>query len=218
LRKADEIEKRDWVAWHRAYDERESNLARRLGVVQEQLRLAIDAHQGRLLIISMCAGEGRDVIPVLASHPRRHEISARLVELDERNAAVARASIAAEELGESVEMLCSDAAITDSYADAVPAEIILACGVFGNITDSDIEHTIGVLPALAVPNATVIWTRGRERDRDIPGAVRRWFGESGFEEVAFVAQDDAFFTVGVHRLAAAPLPFEPGVAMFRFVR
>jgi hypothetical protein len=33
---------------------------------------------------------GRDVIGVLAGHPRRDDVRARLVELDERNVAVAR--------------------------------------------------------------------------------------------------------------------------------
>ena len=36
-------------------------------------------------LISLCAGRGRDVIGVLARHPHRDDVRARLVELDERN-------------------------------------------------------------------------------------------------------------------------------------
>src|SRR5438128_10927081 len=95
---------RDWAEWHRGYDDPESRMSRRLGVVQHYLREAIVARPGPMQIISMCAGEGRDIIPVLAEHQRRGEITARLVELDLRNAAVARTAIDAADL-ERVEIV-----------------------------------------------------------------------------------------------------------------
>src|SRR5437868_12138399 len=128
---------RDWVEWHRAYDDPESRLSRRLRVVQQHLRDAIDDCTGPIQIVSMCAGEGRDVIPVLAEHARAAEIAARLVELDLRNAAVARSAIDAADL-DGVEIVVGDAALTDNYAGAVPADIVLACGIFRNISADDV--------------------------------------------------------------------------------
>lgn len=209
--------KRDWAAWHREYDEPDSRLSRRLAVVQEQLRRALDGHPGPVRIVSMCAGEGRDVIGVLCGHPRRGDVTARLVELDERSAAAARAAARAAGL-DAVEVVQGDAALTDSYAGAVPAEIVLACGVFGNITRDDIVRTIERLPMLCVPRATVIWTRGARPERDVAQEIRRWFDERGFEEMAFVAPPGETFRVGVHRLVAQPLAFERGVRLFTFVR
>jgi hypothetical protein len=210
-------EQRDYAEWHRAYDDPTSQLSRRLRVVQAYLRRAIDDHPGRIRIISMCAGEGRDVIPVLAAHPRRSEISARLVELDPRNAAAARAAAAAAGL-EQVEVVEGDAALTDAYASAAPADIILACGVFGNITDDDVRRTVEHFPCLSAPGATVIWTRGWQPDRDVAGAIRGWFAESGFEEVAFEAASDNTYRVGAHRLVAPPRAFAAGVRLFSFFR
>ena len=210
-------EQRDYAAWHRAYDDPSSQLSRRLRVVQAYLRRAIDDHPGRLQLISMCAGEGRDVLTVLAGHPRRAEISARLVELDPRNVAAARAAVAAAGL-DQVDVVEGDAAVTDAYAGAVPADIILACGVFGNITDDDVRRTVEHLPCLSAPGATVIWTRGWQPDRDAAGAIRGWFADSGFEEVAFEAAPDNTFRVGAHRLVAPPRAFEPGVRLFSFFR
>jgi hypothetical protein len=210
-------EPRDWVAWHRAYDDPSSRLSMRLAVVQEHLRLAIDERPGRLRIISMCAGEGRDVIPVLAEHPRRDEISVRLVELDPRNAAVAREAAARAGL-DAVEVVEGDAALTDAYLGAAPAEIVLACGVFGNIVEEDIRRTVEYLPRLCAARATVIWTRGHVGPgRDVALDIRRWFAESGFEEVAYEPSETGF-RVGVNRLVAAPRPLEPGVRLFRFFR
>ena len=72
-----------------------------------------------------------------------------------------------------VEILCGDAALTMSYAGAVPAEIVLANGVFGNISDADIQHTIKVLPSLCAPDAAVLWTRHR-RPPDVTPQIRAW--------------------------------------------
>ncbi|MEX2247438.1 MAG: SAM-dependent methyltransferase [Dehalococcoidia bacterium] len=214
---------RDWVEWHNAYDDPASNLSRRLAVVQHHLRRAIDDHSGPLRIISMCAGEGRDVVGVLADHPRREEIAARLVELDPRNAAVARDAAAAAGL-ERVEVLEADAGTTDSYEGAVPADtaipadIILACGIFGNVPDEDVRRTVEHLPLLAAPGATVLWTRGREPNRDFALTIRDWFTASGYEEVAYDAPDDLRYRVGVHRLTAPPRPYTPATRLFTFFR
>ena len=210
-------DERDWSEWHRAYDDPSSSLALRLAVVQRHLRDEIDQRPGRLQLISMCAGEARDVIGVLRAHPRRAEIPARLVELDARNVAVARAAVRAADL-DRVEVVHADAALTDSYESAVPADVILACGVFGNIADEEVRHTIEMLPCLSAPAATVIWTRGREPDRDAALTIREWFAEFGFVEAAFDAPADARFRVGVHRLTAPPRPFERGARLFRFLR
>jgi putative methyltransferase len=208
---------RDWSDWHRAYDDPTSRLSRRLAVVQRHLREAIDARPGPMRIISMCAGEGRDVIPVLADHPRRNDITARLIELDPRNADVARTAIHAANL-DLVEIIDADAATTDSYAGAVPADIVLACGVFGNISDDDIRNTIEHLPTLCAPKATVLWTRGWHPDHDVTPLIREWFKQNGFEELAFEAPEEFHYSVGVHRLTAPPRPFEPGVTLFQFRR
>jgi hypothetical protein len=210
-------EPRDWVEWHRAYDDPQSSLSRRLAVVQEQLRRAIDAREGPLRIISMCAGEGRDVIGVLAKHPRRDEISARLVELDARNATFARAAARVAKL-DRIEVIEGDAAMTDSYIEAAPAEIVLACGIFGNITEEDIRRTIATLPMLCSERATVLWTRGRFGEPDVAQSIRGWFADGGFEEIAFEAPDDFHYRVGVHRLVAPPQALQAGVRMFTFFR
>jgi hypothetical protein len=49
----------DWHQWHDDYDRPDSTLGRRLEVVQEQIRLALDAAApGPLRAVSMCAGQG----------------------------------------------------------------------------------------------------------------------------------------------------------------
>ncbi len=199
----------DWLSWHEAY-EPGGRLERRLACVQERIRELLDrSPPGPIRIVSMCAGQGRDLLPVVAAHPRRDDVRARLVELDPRNVEAIPAL-------PNVEVVSGDAALLSAYEGAVPAGIVLACGVFGNITDADIERTIVHLPMLCTESGSIVWTRGPS-EPDLRPAIRRWFAEHGFEEEFFLAEPDAF-GVGVHRLVGDAQPLDPAVKLFTFVR
>ena len=92
----------------------------------------------------------------------------------------------------------------------------MACGVFGNISNEDIRDTVAMLPSLMAARGSVIWTRHR-LEPDVTPALRAWFGEAGFEEVAFDTDDGSVFSVGTHRLVISPPPFDPNETMFTFV-
>ena len=202
--------------WHQAYDEPESFLHRRLVLVQQEIRDALDDRRGASTrAVSICAGQGRDLIEVLVGHPDGRRVEARLVELDAENAATAQAAAAAGGLS-GVSVVITDAGVTDAYVGAVPAHLVLACGVFGNVSDADIATTIAALPQLCAAEARVIWTRHR-RPPDLTPTIRRWFEEAGFREAAFHAPDTTFFTVGVHTLTAPPVPLRAGKRLFDFV-
>jgi len=187
-------------------------LQRRLAIVQRHIRATLfSAIPGPIRVISVCAGQGHDLIGALRDHPRADDVRARLVELEPQNCEAARATAPP-----NVEIVEGDASDTTAYAGAVPAELAIVCGVFGNISDADIVKTISVLPSLCAPNATVIWTRHRQ-EPDRTTDVRKWFVDAGFTEVAFEAPEGFIFGVGVNRLARDPEPFRPGVKMFDFV-
>ncbi len=207
---------RDWLAWHDPYDDPSSSLSRRLEVVQRHLAAALDhCPDGTISILSMCAGQGRDLFGVLERHQRAPDVIARLVELDDRNVAIA-ARRAAEVGSSRVDVVQGDAGATNAYADIVPAKVVLACGVFGNISDEDIETTVAELPGLCSAGATVIWTRHR-RSPDLTPRIRRWFADAGFQEDAYEALAGTSVGVGVHRLIGQPAAFEAGRRLFSFV-
>lgn len=204
-----------WVRWHAGYDDPDSDLSQRLVVVQQRVREAIDATPGSVRLISVCAGQGRDVIGALAGHPRSSRVRALLVELDEHNVAVARRS-AAEAGMAGVEVVRADAALTDVYRDAVPADVLLLCGIFGNVSDDDVRATVMHASRLCAPDAVVIWTR-RRYEPDLTEAIRGWFTEAGYEELGFDSPGTDRFAVGTHRLIRDPLAFDPDLRMFTFV-
>ena len=115
-----------------------------------------------------------------------------------------------------VALRTGDAALADAYQGAVPADLVLACGIFGNLADTDVARTIAYLPQMCATGGTVVWTRHR-RPPDLTVDIRRWFAESGFEELAFEAPPDARFGVGTQRLVAAHAPLCTGVRLFTFL-
>src|SRR5690242_12578304 len=141
---------RDWHAWHAAYDDPASPLSRRLRIVQEAIAAWLDERPGELRAISACAGEGRDLLGVLAARPDAARVRARLVERDPRNAAAARGAAAAHGL-RRIDVIEADAGLVASYAGATPADLVLLCGVLGNVSEADIERTIRATPALCAP-------------------------------------------------------------------
>ena len=193
----------DWVDWHAGYDDPASALTARLRRVRMHLSQAIDqAPAGLVRLVSLCAGQGHDVIGVLPGHARRDDVAAVLVESQPHNAELARRHAAAAGL-RRVDVRQADASRAEHFADALPADILLLCGIFGNISTSDIQHTVSAAPGLCSAGATVIWTRHR-RQPDLTPQVRAWFISAGFDEVAFDALDaGAWSGVGVNRLRAA---------------
>lgn len=208
---------RDWHAWHAHYDDPSSSLSRRLETVRASLRTLLLTAHGPVRLVSLCAGDGRDTLPVAAETGA--SVTGVLVELDPELSARARAAAPG-----GIEVRTADAGTTASYADACPADVVLACGVFGNVTDADIARTVAALPSLLASGGHVIWTRGlavpqdpTAYDGDPADLVRSLFARAGFEEVAFVRPDDAGFRVGVHRWPGADGVPAPDQRLFDFV-
>ena len=209
-------ELRDYVDWHDAYERPGSHLHRRLQVVIRLIRQALDElPDGPVRVVSLCAGQGADVLGAADGHPRAGDLVGRLVELDPRNVARARERIA--EQGLDLEVVEGDAASSDLYEGAVPADLVLACGVFGNISDADIERTVRFLPSMCAPGAWVVWTR-HPRDPALFEQLQAWLVDAGLEPAELVVDEDRHWAVGAGRLAVDPPPFEPGRHLFTFFR
>ena len=101
------------------------------------------------MLVSLCAGQGHDVIGVLPDHPRRGDVRAVLVESDARNVVLARRAAAGQGLP-GVEVRQADAGLVAGFADVLPADVLLLCGIFGNVSDHDIRRTVQTARPCAV--------------------------------------------------------------------
>lgn len=211
---------RDYHEWHRSYDDPGSTLSWRLCRVQAYLADALDALEATevpVRVLSVCAGDGRDVLGVLEARPEAR-VSVTLLELDPGLAARARERAAAA--GLDVEVRTADAGTTNAYAGALPADVVLLVGIFGNISEEDIRRTVAVAPALCVPGARLLWSRGRALDgADPTDAIRGWFAEEDFTELDFVSLDRGSRpSLGLVRYDGERRPIQPGQRIFTFVR
>lgn len=195
----------NWSGWHGQYDDPRSTLIHRAQLTHRALHQAIDLAPGGaqdpLYLVSICAGEGRDLLPVLAAPRTERRISATLIEIDRSIASVLSASL--KSLGLSnASVRIADAGLADSYMDLPPAHILLVSGVFGNIADVDVKTTVEALPTFLVADGLVVWTRSRRSaELDASQYVQACFAERGFECVGSDVTPDGTFRVAVDRIA-----------------
>jgi SAM-dependent methyltransferase len=205
----------NWHSWHDAYDDPDSWQSRRLVTVRDRIRSALDgAPPGPLTVLAMVAGQGRDLIPELAVHPRRDDVTARLVELDERNTDVARAAARGAGLS-NVDVVTGDAALADHYLGLAPADLVLICGLFVHIIDEDVQRVVRHAPALTKRGGRVIWTRDHG-EPDLVPQICDWYAGEGFEKV-WETGPDVPHAVVEHRSHRDPVPLAPGTKLFTFV-
>ncbi|WP_246456066.1 SAM-dependent methyltransferase [Nocardioides mesophilus] len=204
----------DWESWHDAYEDPDSLLSERLRVVQQHISEWLDARPGEVTVVSACAGDGRDLLGVLQGRADRRRVRATLLEADPGIAR--RAAETVHALGPAdIEVRCTDAGITTAYAGAVPADLVLLCGIFGNVADEDVQRTVAAAAQLCKTGARVIWTRHR-RAPDLTPQIRAWFVEHHFAEEHFVAPQHGTYSVGVQRFLGDPEPLEPDRRLFSF--
>jgi len=210
----------DWQAWHREYDDPGSAVSQRLVEVRARLTAELRTRPEPVRVLSLCSGDARDTIPVLAAVGR--EVEACAVELDPDLAEAARRDAA--EAGVDLDVRTGNAADPTTYADRLPVDVLMLIGVLGNVSDDDALVTIGAAASMLTPGGTVLWTRSdrfRSRpthDHADPAAwVRAQLESRGFDTTAYVVPDEGHWRLGVSRLAAPsddPLPER----LFTFIR
>ncbi len=191
---------KDWYEWHDLY-KTEPKLQQRLAIVQEFIAYSLNASaDGAIRVVSVCAGDGRDLLGTLENHPRKHDVSARLVELNPQLVERGRETIKSLGLAKQIEFVNGDATIAANYVGAVPADIVIVCGVFGNLTDErELNRLLDNLSFLSKQGAFVIWTRGHSQGVAHSDNVRQILRASQFAEVNFQLTATGDMGVGLHR-------------------
>jgi hypothetical protein len=191
---------KDWFEWHDLYNT-EPKLQQRLEIVRKYISYSLDNSPVRpIRVVSICAGDGRDLLGTLANHPRAKDVYARLVELNPQLVERGRATIESLGLTKQIEFINGDATSSANYEGAVPADIVIVCGVLGNLADqNELNRLLGNLSFLSRKGAFILWTRGHSNGVAYSETVRKYFGEFGFEEINFQLTATRDMAVGIHR-------------------
>ena len=203
----------DWIQWLDQYDRPRSPLSQRLFTVQRLISKHLDATApASVTVLSICAGDGRDIVDVLAEREDAARVGVTLIELEPHLCLLARARARRANLN-GVLVRRADAGTTASYAGLARADLVILVGVFGNMREEDAPTTIAMLPALCAAEALVVWARRNEAEP--VAALRAHFAAEGFAET-YASRFNAVYHVGAHRLARAPTSLPANERFFAF--
>jgi hypothetical protein len=188
-----------WSGWpEKAYQRQ--GYQRRLRVVQEHLAECLDvAPPGAVKVLSMCAGDGRDVIGVVQSHPRRNDVSAWLVELNRQSVDLGLHYTTHAGLEKSLRFVNEDATVYTTYKYIAPADIVLVCGVWGHVPPPERGGLVQAAAALTRAGGSVIWTRGVSKGMSRFDEIDSLFAEPAWEKVRVSFTADKSWAVATHR-------------------
>jgi hypothetical protein len=149
----------DWHNWHTAYEHNPA-LQKRLALVRKHLLRCLDrSAPGEVRIISVCAGDGRDVLSTLADHRRLGDARVRLVELDPNLVADGENACRSLRVSKHVEFVIGDATHPAPYRAVAPAHIVLMCGMLGLVDLAELPNVVRAMQALCAHQGYVVWTR-----------------------------------------------------------
>jgi hypothetical protein len=208
----------DWVRWHENYKASRS-LKARLLVVREHLSKCFDSQPpGVIQVLSICAGDARDLIGLLATHPRKIDVKAHLIENNAELVESGRKIIVEAGFEEQLQFVVADATISSTYLGLAPVDVVLMAGVFGNLRSEEVARLIGSLGSLCKCGGYVVWTRHRRLHNGLNqiALIRQLFSESDFEEVLIEDTSDDRFTVGSHHYKGVGQVLRGGVKLFEF--
>jgi hypothetical protein len=201
---------------------------RRLDEVKKQITEALDeCPPGPLRIISICSGDGRDILGVLPDHPRRQDAVCLLIDANAKAIADARSGALAAGVEKQFHCIVGDAACLDHYAEFGPANLILISGVFVYLLPSDAEKLIAALPMLCQAGCFVIWNRRHSQSPGIEIFFKRstqiehlqtFFRFYNFTTVTDSSTGAEGFVVRRERFDGAPKAWSPGPLLFKFFR
>jgi hypothetical protein len=208
----------DWVRWHENY-EASPALKARLLIVREHLSRCFDSQPaGIIQVLSICAGDARDLIGLLAMHPRRMDVKAYLIENNTELVKNGRKVIVEAGFRDQFQFVIADATISSTYLGLVPVDVVLMAGVFGNLRSEEVARLIGSLGLLCKCGGYVVWTRHRRLHNGLNqiALIRQLFSESDFEEVLIEDTSDDSFTIGSHRYKGTGQVLHGGIKLFEF--
>lgn len=202
------------------YDAPGSHFSRRLALVHRALADVLSSlPPGPAFVLDVCGGEGRVLLPVLAAHPRRTDLTAAIIELDPTSVARAREHV--ERLGLTcVEVHHRDAGLSDSYAGLPRAAVVILSGVLVHLAPSARRRLLGFLRQVVAPGAVLVWTAGNRLEPTRLARIRR----AVCREVGPLLQRAQVrigpaglwvrHEVAASRLEHAVLPLQPGQRVF----
>lgn len=207
----------NWRTWHDKY-QTDEGLKARLETVKSAIKSCLPRDNSKTFtLIDIGAGDGRDIVEALKDYPTPSNVRGLLVEIDQALADKAREALHYAKLTNLLVRM-GDASLLRNYKDQVPVDLVLLCGIFGNISDIDAEKTVKAMPMLLKPGGKVIWTRNRRAPDKTP-FIRELFKSNDMREVEFITSENIIYAVGINEYSASnAVALDEDAHLFTFIR
>jgi hypothetical protein len=172
----------DWWEWHKEYSVADSYPSlRREAVSYHTARALCIAPAGPIRVMSVCAGQGLDIISGFVGDAHTANVDCVFLEYDPRNALEAASNLSVVGL-RSYEVRVCDAGLCDSYAGSGRANIMYLVGLISHLSDAEISSLIAAIPNLCSQGAQVIWTVPKSNPEVVHMATSKLM-EAKFDQV-----------------------------------
>ena len=208
----------DWNAWHHKYNT-DTELNARLSQVKICIDEALRAlPPGKVNVISLCSGDGRDLIELLPTHARRADVSGWLLECHESLVETAQQAIHQQGLKTTLHACVADATDARSYATIPPAHLIILAGVFGSVETDEIPRLLRNLQILCAPAAYVVWTQNlyTEEGQHRSVILRQALNTQSFTSVKLLTTPQQRYHIGLHQYHGKPVNLPLDDRLFTF--
>lgn len=207
-----------WSNWP-AMSYQRTSYRKRLRVVQDHIAECLDrAERGPVRVVSICAGDGRDVVGVLETHERREDVSAWLVELDPKSVEAGIAARDATNLKKQVTFVLGDATDFATFKNILRCDIVVVCGVWGHVPPEERLRLVQALGKFCKPGGFVVWSRRMDRGQFRFADVQSLFESNSFERVNESVTSDGKWAVCTHRYIGTTADVPTSGRIFNFKR
>ncbi len=206
----------DWIAWHDGYRTNDE-LKARLSLVRTLIAHSLSgAPAGEIALLSLCCGDARDILGSLPTHPRRTDVQGWLLDINPTLIDTAKQAIIRHGLASSVSAIIADATMASSYTGVLPANVIILCGVLGNVERDEISRLIRNLRTLCASSAFVIWTRHTRGGPHQVERIQKEFASNQFSSVKLLTTPQEHFNIGLNCYAGPTNGLHQDKRLFSF--
>jgi hypothetical protein len=167
---------------------------------------------GPITVVSICSGQGRDILGVLRDHPRRDDVFVPMIEQDRRNADFARESARETALTHAT-VVVGDAGDSRSYVGITRASLVIMVGFLTHISDDDLGRLVAFLPQVSAAHGVALWCGGSQHV-ELPARMRTLLARADFVPLAVACAGDPRWNIGIERFEGSPQTLDTGVRLF----
>lgn len=151
------MDKIDWSKWNLFYEDKITTQYHRLIAIKQYIKNILLSEENNT-VLNICSGESRDILQTLVE---LEMLDVPVYSIDTHTNSINNSMLYANEHNLlNYNAICEDASLSDTYIEYnVPrSKLIILSGVFGMLSDIEINRLLKSLPMFIKNDGYVVWT------------------------------------------------------------